>query len=58
VDGGAVDWTLPSEWARANISATPVDSSAGSVQRYIVGSDSKVQIPMKGRTAYTLRRVN
>ena len=58
VDGGAVDWTLPSEWARANISATPVDSSGGSVQRYIVGSDSKVQIPMKGRTAYILRRVN
>jgi hypothetical protein len=54
VDGGAVDWTLPSQWARANISATPVDSSVGAAQRYIVGADSKVEISTKGRDAYIL----
>jgi hypothetical protein len=58
VDGGAADWTLPSQWARANISAMPVDSSAATAQRYIVGSDRKVQISMKGRTAYILKRLN
>ena len=58
VDGGAVDWTLPSQWARANISAIPVDSSAGSAQNFVVGPDSKVQIPTKGRTAYLLKRLN
>ena len=58
VDGGAVDWTLPPQWARANISAIPVDSSAGSAQNYVVGPDSKVQIPTKGRTAYLLERLN
>jgi hypothetical protein len=58
VDGGAVDWTLPSQWARANLSATPVDSSVGAAQRYIVGSDSKVEISTKGRTAYILKRLN
>ncbi|MGA2357125.1 MAG: hypothetical protein ABSG02_21735, partial [Terriglobales bacterium] len=58
VDGGAVDWTLPSPWAGARISATPVDSSSGTAQGYIVGSDSKVEIPTKGRTAYILKRLN
>jgi hypothetical protein len=58
VDGGAVDWNLPSQWARANISATPVDSSVGSAQRNVVGSDSRVQISTKGRTAYILKRLN
>ncbi|MHB8216261.1 MAG: endo-alpha-N-acetylgalactosaminidase family protein [Candidatus Sulfotelmatobacter sp.] len=58
VDGGAVDWTLPSQWAQARISAAPVDSSVAAVQRYIVGSDSKVEISTKSRTAYILRREN
>jgi hypothetical protein len=58
VEGGTIDWTLPSQWARANISATPVDPSVGPAQRYVVGSDSKVQISTKGRAAYTLRRLN
>ncbi len=55
-DGGAVDWTLPSQWAGARISATPVDSSVGTAQRYTVGSDSKVEIATKGRAAYILKR--
>jgi hypothetical protein len=58
VDGGAVDWTLPSQWARAHISATAVDSSVATAQRYIVGSDSKVEISTKGRIAYILKRLN
>jgi len=58
VDGGAVDWTLPSQWARAMISATPIDSSVATAARYIVGSDSKVEISTKGRTAYILKRLN
>jgi hypothetical protein len=58
VDGAAVDWTLPSQWARAHISATPVDPSAGAAQSYTVGSNSKVQISTKGRTAYILKRLN
>ncbi len=58
VDGGAFDWVLPSQWARADISATPVDSSVATVQRYIVSSDSKVQISTKGRTGYILKRLN
>jgi len=57
VDGGAVDWTLPPEWAQANISATPVNSSVATVQGYIVSSISKVQISMTGRTAYILKRI-
>jgi hypothetical protein len=58
VDGGVVDWTLPSQWARASISTTPVDSSVATTQRYIVGSDSRVEISTKGRTAYILKRLN
>jgi hypothetical protein len=58
VDGGAIDWTLPSQWAQANISATPVDSSVGTALRYEVGSDSRVEIATKGRTAYILKRLN
>jgi hypothetical protein len=58
VDGGTVDWTLPSQWAGARISATPVDSSIATAQRFIVGSDSKVEIATKGRTAYILKRLN
>src|ERR1700733_5224238 len=58
IDGGAIDWTLPSEWAQVKISATPVDASVGTAQRYIVGADSKVGIRMKGRTAYILKRLN
>jgi hypothetical protein len=58
VDGGAVDWTLPSQWTGARISATPVDSSIATAQRYTVGSDSKVEISTKGRTAYILKRLN
>jgi hypothetical protein len=57
VDGGAVDWTLPPEWAHANISATPVNSSVATAQRYVVSPDSKVQISATGRTAYILKRV-
>jgi hypothetical protein len=56
VDGGAVEWTLPSQWAKARISATPVDANIGTAQRYTVGSDGKVQISTKGRTAYILKR--
>jgi hypothetical protein len=55
---GAVDWTLPSQWAGARISATPVDSGVGSAQRYTVGSDSKVEISTKGRAAYILKRID
>jgi len=58
VDGGAIDWSLPSQWASAHITATPVDSSVGTAQRYVIGSDSKVQISTKGRTAYILKRLN
>jgi hypothetical protein len=58
VDGGAVVWTLPSQWAQARISVTPVDPSIATAQRYIVGSDSKVEISTKGRTAYILKRLN
>jgi hypothetical protein len=57
VDGGAFEWTLPSLWARASISATPVNDSVAA-QHYIVGPDSKVQISAKGRTAYILKRLN
>jgi hypothetical protein len=57
VDGGPFEWTLPSLWARASISATPVNESAAA-QHYIVGSDSKVQISARGRTAYILKRLN
>jgi hypothetical protein len=56
VDGGAVEWTLPSQWAKARISATPVDANIGTAQRYTVGSDGKVQISTKGRIAYILKR--
>ena len=56
VDGGAVEWTLPAQWAKARISATPVDSSIGTAQGYTVGSDGKVEISTKGRTAYILKR--
>jgi hypothetical protein len=56
VDGGAIPWTLPAQWAKASISATPVDSSIGATQRYTVGFDSKVEISTKGRTAYILKR--
>jgi hypothetical protein len=58
VDGGAVNWTLPSQWALANISATPVDASVATAQHYIVSSDSKVEISTKGRAAYILKRLN
>jgi hypothetical protein len=58
VDGGAIGWTLPSHWARANISATPVDPSVTTAQHYLVGSDSKLEISMKGRSAYILKRLN
>lgn len=58
VDGGAVDWVLPSQWAGANISATPVDSSVGTAQSYTVGSGNKVEISIRGRTAYILKRLN
>ena len=57
VDGGAVDWTLPPEWAHANISAAPVNSSVSTAQRYVASSDSKIQISTTGRTAYILRRL-
>jgi len=56
VDGGAIRWTLPAQWAKASISVTPVDSSIGATQRYTVGFDSKVEISTKGRTAYILKR--
>ena len=56
VDGGTIDWTLPAQWAQASISATPVDSSIATAQHYMVGSDSKVEISTKGRTAYILKR--
>jgi hypothetical protein len=58
VDGGSAVWTLPSQWGRANVSATPVDSSVATAQHYVVGSDSKVKISTKGRTAYILKRLN
>jgi hypothetical protein len=58
VDGGAIDWTLPSQWAGASISAAPVDSSVAVARDYSVGSDSKIQISTKGRTAYILKRLN
>jgi hypothetical protein len=58
VDSGAIVWTLPSHWARANISATPVDPSVATAQNYSVGSDSKVEISTKGRAAYILKRLN
>jgi hypothetical protein len=58
VEGGAVDWTLPSQWAGANVAATPVDSSVATVRRYIVGSDGKVEISTKGRIAYIVKRLN
>jgi hypothetical protein len=58
VEGGAADWTLPSQWAGANVAATPVDSSIATVRRYIVGSDGKVEISTKGRIAYILKRLN
>jgi hypothetical protein len=58
VDGAAVNWTLPSEWARAKISAVPVDSGVTTAQHYIVGSNSKVEISTKGRIAYILKRLN
>jgi len=58
VDGGAIDWTLPAQWGGANISATPVDSRVETAQRYVVSSDSRVQISTKGRTAYILKRLN
>jgi hypothetical protein len=58
VDGGSVVWTLPSQWAGANISETPVDSSVGTAQRDVVGADSKVVVSIKGRTAYILKRLN
>jgi len=58
VDGGVVDWALPLQWAGANTFATPVDSSVGTAKSYTVGSDSKVQISMRGRTAYILKRLN
>jgi len=58
VDGGIVDWTLPSQWAQARVSAAPVDSSVGTAQRFIVSSDSKVEISTKGRSAYILKRLN
>jgi len=57
VDGGVVDWALPSQWAGANTFATPVDSSVGPAKSYTVGSDSKLQISMQGRSAYTLKRL-
>ena len=56
VDGGNFEWTLPSQWARASISATPVDKSAA--VHYIVGPDSRVKIAANGRTAYILKRPN
>jgi hypothetical protein len=58
VDGGSVHWTLPSQWARARITATPIDPSAAAAQNYIVGPDSKVEISTKGRSAYILKRLN
>ncbi len=57
VDGGALEWTLPSQWARASVSATPINDSAAA-QQFIVGSNSKLQISTKGRTAYVLKRLN
>jgi hypothetical protein len=56
-DGGPFEWTLPSQWARASISATPITESVAA-QHYIVGPDSKVQFSAKGRTAYILKRLN
>lgn len=56
VDGSTTDWTLPEHWARAHISATPVDPSVGSAQHYIVGSDSRVRILINSKTAYILKR--
>ena len=47
-DGGPFEWTLPSQWARASISATPITESVAA-QHYIVGPDSKVQFSTKGR---------
>ena len=57
VDGGSIDWTLPGQWARANISATPIDPSVATAQRYSVSSDGKVRISTKGRAAYILKRL-
>ena len=57
VDGGPFEWTLPSQWARASISATPITESVAA-QHYIVGPHSKVQFSAKGRTAYILKRLN
>jgi len=56
-DGGPFEWTLPSQWARASISATPITESVAA-QHYIVGPVSKVQFSAKGRTAYILKRLN
>src|ERR1700678_1444586 len=58
VDGGTLDWTLPSQWARANISATPIDPSVATAQHYVVSPDGKADISMKERTAYILKRLN
>jgi len=57
VDGGALEWKLPSQWAGANVSVAPVDLSVAAEQRYDIGSDSKVQISTKGRTAYVVKQL-
>ena len=58
VEGGSFEWTLPSQWVGANMSATPVGEQVTATQRYIVGADGKVSISAKARTAYVLRRLN
>ena len=57
VDGGVLEWKLPSQWAGANVSVAPVDLSVAAEQRYDIGSDSKVQISTKGRTAYVVKQL-
>ena len=57
VDAGDIDWALPSQWARANVVVSPIGES-GAPQSYTVSSNSRLQIAVKSRTAYVLKRTN
>jgi len=58
VDAGNLEWTLPSQWARSNVSVTPINSDVTTTQRFVVDARNKVQISTKGRVAYILKRLN
>ena len=55
VDGGIFNWALPSQWSGAKVSVIPINED-GPAQSYAVSSNSKLQIAVKSRIAYALKR--